>query len=112
MAPLLLQRQNVSSLVANKEKKAGSADMGISVLNLTIKFSECCLCSVGVSGCSWGNSENAPSAALKYRGNIEKTYAYILRVLTLPYTLWVCDNSLDSNPLLLDILFVFKFLVF
>lgn len=47
MAPLFLQQQNVSSLVADKEKRAGSADMNISVFNLAIKFSERCLCSVG-----------------------------------------------------------------
>lgn len=47
MAPLFLQQQNVSSLLANKEKRADAADMNISVFNLAIKFSERFLCSVG-----------------------------------------------------------------
>ena len=46
MAPLFLHQQNVSSLLADKEKRAGAADMNISVFNLAIKFS--------VSSARWG----------------------------------------------------------
>lgn len=80
MAPLFLHQQNVSSLLADKEKRAGAADMNISVFNLAIKFSECFLCSVG-SLDALGVTVRMHLVALKYRENI-------------------CIYSLSPNPAL------------